>query len=68
MKRFIVTEMAFNGHSVSSAMSSFIRSLRFLSETGKSRLQLFLDKIAEMTLKSIKVVGDSHISLSVSGL
>jgi len=73
MKLFTAAEMAFKGHSRSTAMSSFVRSPRPSIRNQKSRLRLFSDKIAEMTLKMDQghqqwqnSIG--HISLSVSGL
>jgi len=55
MKPFTVAEMTVKGQSRSPAMSSFIRSPGHSIGDRKSRLRLFSDKIAEMTLKVIKV-------------
>jgi len=51
MKRFLVPEMTLKGHSRSSAMSSSVRLPGLSLSDRKSRLHLFSDKIAEMTMK-----------------
>jgi len=50
MKPFAVPEIIFKGHSRSLVMLCFVRSPGLsIAETGKCRIQLFSDKIAEMT-------------------
>jgi len=51
MKPITVPEMTFEGHSRSPTMLSFIRSPALSTIDRKSRLHLFSDKVAEMTVK-----------------
>jgi len=73
MQTVIVPEMTSKCHSRSSAMSSFVSHLNFLSETATVGQTYFQTKIAEMTLKVDEGhwqwrSARGHISLSVSGL
>jgi len=62
MKPFIVLEMTFKGHSRYSAVSSFVRSPQFSIGDQNSRLHLFSDKIAQVTLKVDQSHWQRHIS------
>jgi len=61
MKQSKVPEMTFKGHSRSSAMSSFVRSLGLSIRDRKSRLHLFSDKIIKWPWRSIKVTIDGTV-------